>query len=375
MLAVSLRNIIETLLVPFAAAFFAATAGSAFPLKPEGETQVQVSARVDAVYYDDGLKSNDDYEPTKVTNLYQSDLKLAVDLSVTNNTKFKIVTNPMQKDIVGRAILLWQGSPGFSVIAGKDYVNIGGWDQKTWDFDTILVSPYVKTHMPWIKEKETEARVGPASSPSLAVAANLNDMGMVTLQAVNDVVVGEDKAAVFSHTRRQPSLLLEFLGSGETLKPLFQIGSYDLLHSITADLGLAVTGKEWDAHIDFSVDHRRHPPTNDGPNITKYYSLTADLTYDFGSLEILGKIAALDVQQPGGDYGVDHKGNHPGVEFDDNAFDVAVGSRYKLDGEAFKPYFAIVRRTGHFLKNVDEPQGPVDEKSDLAIQIGTTSRF
>ncbi len=340
-----------------------------------GNAEVEISARVDAVYYDDGLKKNLDYEPAKVTNVYERVLKLGLKADPSPATTFHFVADPTQEDPVERALVTWHGSAVVIVEAGINYVNVGGWEQRTWDYETVLVSPYVKTLMPWIKADDSNTRTGPASAPAVAVTANLAGIGAFTFQAVDDVVFGEDRAASFAKSHNQLALLAQFVGSGETVKPLLQLGTYDINHSLLAAVGVAVEQGQFVAHVDYMIDRRNRRPSDDRGNVTEYRSAAVDGAVRWNETELFAKVALLDVKQPGGRYGTDHVGNSPGVVFDDNALDYALGLRYKLDGDVFKPYVAIVRHTGRFLRDVDEPRGTVDDKQDLAVQVGVSSHF
>jgi hypothetical protein len=372
-----LQNITKTIDLNFWAALFwwvfCTTVANANPLVAAAE--YTLSARVGIDYTDDGLKPREDLEPTAQTNIYQGNLKLGVRYPITQKTKFSVIIDPTREDVVEEATATWQGGANFKVVAGKADINVGGWGQKNWRFDTLLVSPYVRTHMPWITEKNTEIRTGAVSKPTLSMATNILDYGALSFQIINDVIVDDDPAAGFSHSRRQPAVLAEFLGDSGLIQPLLQLTAYDLLHSAVATIGFRTKLEYWEFHTDFIFDRRNKPPSYDGRNITEYRTASVDAQVRFSQSELVGTLIVMDVKQPQGQYGVDHKGNQPGVEFDDNAFDAALGYRYKLDGDAFKPYMAIVRRSGVFLKDKSAPRGDSLHKAEARLTVGITSSF
>ncbi|MCX6125131.1 MAG: hypothetical protein NTV34_10360 [Proteobacteria bacterium] len=372
-----MQNITEIIRLNFWIALFCfgycTTVANAKQLAPEAE--YTLSARVGIDYMDDGLKPREEYEPTPQTNIYQGDLKLGVRYSVTQKTKFSLIIDPTREDLVEEAKAIWQGENDFKVVAGKTYINLGGWGQKDWRFDTLLVSPYVRALMPWIAEKNRALRTGAVSKPTLSFAANIFDYGALTFQLVNDVIVDDDPAAGFSHSRRQPAILAEFLGENGLIQPLLQLATYDINHSVVATIGVRTILEFWEIHMDFVIDRRNKPPSYDKQNITEYRNAYVDAQVRFSNSEIVGTLIVMDVKQPQGQYGVDHKGNQPGVEFDDNAFDIALGYKYKLDGEVFKPYIAIVRRSGVFLKDKNDPRGDSQYKAEAGLTVGVTSSF
>ncbi len=330
--------------------------------------------RVDARYEDHGLEREPAYSPTK-TAAFELALRLGVEVAATRRTTFEAVADSRTAGFLQAAVVRHEVSDTLAFRAGRDYVNAGGWDQKDRGVTALAPSLYVQRHMPWTVAKGTAPALGPATAAAVSVVVTFAKVGIATLQVLDDVVVGEDAAARFSHNRRQPAALFEWRGSGTTLAPLFQAGTYDLNHSAFAAAGLRLTLGALEVRGDLLIDVRGQPTSSHQRVATQYRSASIDAAYDLGEAQVFGKFAALEVVQPGNDGGKDHAANQPDVVFDDDGRTLALGARYRLDGDAFAPFVAVIVGAGRFLTDAADPGGPMKTKREVALALGVTSHF
>lgn len=157
----------------------------------------------------------------------------------------------------------------------------------------------------------------------------------------------------------------------EHLSGLAQGGLYDLNHS-----GFAVVGVHWKTpsfslYSDFVIDWRSNPTPAGEDQRTIFRSFDLDIKGYVQNFEPFIKIVALDVVQPS----PDRKGNSLGVVFDDNMIGVSLGSYWRLDGDAFKPYFAMTQSYGKFLVDTAQADGDTETNKLTEISFGLCSAF
>ena len=332
---------------------------------------LQVSLR----HTDNGLEREPAYTPTKTTG-FAYDAVLDGAFAVTPRTSVEATLRTRADGNLEAVVVRYTLSDRVVLRAGRDFVNAGGWEGKDRGVAALALSPYVRRQMPWVAAAKAGAHdPPPATAAAASASVAVPGYGTTTLQVLDDVVVGDDVAARFSHTKRQPAALFEWMGNGTALTPLIQIGSYDLNHSVLGAAGLRLAFDGFSAHTGVLIDLRGQPNSTHQSVVTQYRTATVDASYELGVWQIFGKYAASDVVQPENAGGVDHLGNQPGLVFDDNGRSYAAGVRYRLDNDAFAPYAALVGSAGRFLEDAAAPRGAIERKSERGIEFGVVSRF
>jgi hypothetical protein len=234
---------------------------------------------------------------------------------------------------------------------------------------------YLRDAVPRHAGPERRAKAAPTSAPAVTLEMPIGSLMTAALQATDDVVVGEDRAASFSHSHRQPAVLLEIRGTSPVVVPLLQVAPYDINHSLLSTLGVAMAFGGFTMHGDLILDFHNQAPSYDRRNVTRYRTVVVDASYAFAKWDLFGKVLGMDAVQPSSGGQADHRGNEPGIEFDDNEASGAFGARYHLDGDAFVPFAAVLERSGRFLRSAEDVTGATHVKRGVEWHLGLTCRL
>lgn len=331
-----------------------------------------------------------DYAKLKLTGKLNSDTEFAFQMNLLSH-KWNY-GNPA--DMIERANGTWWMSKMFGFTMGKERVNQDGWDGKdSGNFDAAWGKSV------WTTPFKTYANM-------FAIHLNPGDMGKITLQLVDDLttVSGPDFAgaadgktgrnttnrpATWNETNKQPAPVLQYTGEFGPVKPLLQIGQYDMNHSRFIDVGAKFSMADLGVTFDYLMDNYSQKvakSSGDGyeDKMLTYtnIALRADYTMKglakpfvwVSSFNRSGEkeaIAADDVkanQNPS----TNTKCAAFKACFDDNAMSLSVGSYILAMGDGWSPYVVYRSVSGKFYKagSTDEATG-----STSTIAIGAAGAF
>jgi hypothetical protein len=269
--------------------------------------------------------------------------------------------------------------PNFTVAAGYNYVNLGGFDQKSPEWLDLISSPYgTFGYTPF-----------GSVAPMLEASYNLAAGGNIAIQLLDDVARTEEETAgptaesyradrfYFQDAQKQPAAILEWIGTYGGISPLVQFALYDGIQKSQAfTLGVKANIAGMDSYIDFVQDQRkleRSPGTTENWIMT---SINVKVAYDLGMISPFVKFVSYNMKQ---DFNrLDFKGNtgrtrdyhgHEILVINDNASLYSVGARLTMWEEYFTPYLAINGKSLKVLKT-ENPEGANESRANMQIQVG-----
>ncbi len=322
--------------------------------------QLGLEYRAGIVYDDKGLDKQEGVDPSSETLVTLNVARLRLKGSLTDNAeyyfRYDMGTNKMQF-----AKVTWWMTDLIGLTVGRDKAKQNGWETYNLGYATLVGSHY--------------SALLPFSIFVDTVSLHAKVAGTLTLQLLDDQIVDDSQrpAGEFNKTRKQPAFVLEWLGEFGGIKPLVQIGSYDLNHSMYVTLSGAMSMGELDTSLTLVQDLRKSPdPTDPKKELTDTYtSIAADGSYALGKYRPFGKITYMDVKQDtnakGNSVGVNTQGD-PTFAFDDNGIEVNLGVFGPEQGKIVRPYVAMAYEAGTFYKltAADKTEG----KSKTSLYFG-----
>ena len=244
-----------------------------------------------------------------------------------------------------------------SFLAGKNYANIGGYDNKNWVYNSVLIGEYATNNAPF------------GAPVMFQVGANLGTGGAVTLQFFDDVVAS-DSWTYFSKENKQPAFSLEWTGTFGPVSPLLQVVKYDgITHSTSLALGVGVDTAGLTAYLTYAMDTRQMKTADDKSKDYKHSQISLDVKYNAGMVSPFLIYQKYDVVQPD----TDQKGNLAAGTADDNQDSLAVGLDINgVTGDNFAPYLAYKSHSQKVLKDATDIDGSTETKTQAEIILGVS---
>lgn len=261
----------------------------------------------------------------------------------------------------GAEVFYWQHNFNemLSFLAGKNYINVGGYDNKNWVYNTVMVGAYTANHLP-ISTRDV-----------FQLGVNVGTGGTVTLQFFDDVVTSSDWA-YFNKEKKQPAFSLEWTGTFGPVSPLLQIVKYDgIKHSTALALGLGVDIAGLTGYLTYNMDTRQMKQADDKSKDYKYSQLSVDLKYNAGIVAPFLIYQMFDMKQPD----KDHKGNLAAGTPDDNETSFALGLDLMVTGDNFAPYLAYKSSSQKVLKDITDVSGSTETKTQNVVTIGISGKM
>lgn len=381
------------------ASVFAAESGKTNVMIGGQSAQLSTQYRSELLKDDHGLMKSEGYKPTQTTNILLNELKMGLAGQLTKQSDYAVLldlnfsakaiaagTTPNPDSLIETAQFNWWFTDMVGMGGGKININQGGWDQKHADYAALMNSVYTDSDLPLA-----------ANAPAYQLMVKAAGAGNVTLQFTDDVVAtaatqGQTTATRanqrFNTANRQPAWTLEYAGDFGGIKPLVQIGSYDINHSRYYAIGLGYAAMGLDAYLDYIQDNRAfHTAATDGGDDKKLTDTHTTYTIDVGYT--IPKVARPFVKYSGfnvkdatssdavGVASTETKNNAQvgtsSTVFADNATQWALGSSFLMEGNHFRPYLALVNYSGKFDKGDGTDSG--ESKSNMMIKLGVMGEF
>ncbi len=324
-----------------------------------------------ALTHDDaGLTKRTGTDPVKTTSIDLWNAKLNVEGMATKDVDYRFRYN-----MTGSALELGYANlklnPMLSMLVGRYKVREGGYEGRESGYDTIASSDYMSV-LPFA-----------LYSDMIQFQANM-DFGTISLQLLNDRL---DAAAItagtaYNTSKKQPAMIAEWLGSFGDWRPLVQVGSYDMNHSMYFVVGVNGSISGLGLSLDYVNDTRAMKMGTKELKDT-HTNINVGASYAMASFTPWLKVSNYSVAQAeDSTLGLkDAEGNTTpaaaGQEaFDDNGQVVQVGVNCTVFKEAYVPYAAVVMHSGTFLN----PNGSADpmkkeELSSTMLQVGVHGKF
>ena len=367
-----------------------------------GKTNVMIggqSAKLSTYYRselnsdDHGFAKTDDNKPVKTTNISLNELKLGLDGQLTKESDYSVLldlnfsakarmagatVNP--ESLIEVAQFNWWFTDMVGLGGGKMLINQGGWDAKRIDYSFLMSSAYTDGDMPFAGD-----------APAYALMVKAGGAGTVTVQLTDDVTNCPDAAAAkgkcsqarnagarFNDENKQPAWNFEYAGDFGGIKPLLQYGSYDINHSKYFVLGFGYEGMGLEAYLDFIQDSVSYKGGADKKYTDTHSAYTLDVAYTIPKVaRPFLKYSAFNVKQATdadvAKMATETKVNSAAGAFDDNNTSWALGSSFLMEGNHFRPYFALVNKSGKYAKSTTDDTA--ESKSDMQIKLGVMGNF
>jgi hypothetical protein len=254
-----------------------------------------------------------------------------------------------------------------SVLVGRDYLNVGGFENKTHKFDEDQLSAYSTYRLPFLDVNNGK------SATVISSMFNHRLLGTISLQLTDDVTssvattAASDTAWKYINSQHlQPVGIFEWTRTFGILTPMIQVLSYDINHSLYTSAGLAFRMWPLSGYIDYVVDKKAYRD-GDEKRMTRFSNMASRLECNFASVTVFLKYSQMIANQPE----IDGIGNSTERSFDDNSLMYSAGILMKNSqlGNGFVPYLSLTRETQKVGDNARNPFSVVAEKKDV-IMLG-----
>ncbi len=376
-----------------ALAFALTTSAYAVDTAPSKATPaIGAEFRTEFINDDHGLEKLTADKAVATNTFRLTDVKISLTGEFNDATNYRLRLNMNQEswqlgnmaDLPEIAYATMRLNNHLSLTVGKDLVMQGGWDNFDQEFDAI---------------RGTSSYLAPFKyyAPAATLAFNQTH-GTLSLQVTNDVTTTSGIGTAFANDtytytnttnidgqwnsrNKQPAFILDYRGTyrGGLVRPLLQIGQYDLNHSRFIDLGAKISSGPMNVTFDYLVDNRSSKSFS-GSEKFLTYSLTAlraeytiqGLAKPFiywaqtnrtGEKDLFG----ADIQTNSTD-GADFVSNV--MHANDNSTIVSLGATYLGFGTNYAPYLVYHRGSGKY--DINGQGGSDDEKTgnQNSIRIG-----
>lgn len=309
------------------------------------------------VYDDNGLDKQEGVDASSETLVTLNVARLRLKGSLTDSAEYSIRYDLLTSK-VQYAKVTWWPTEMIGMTVGRDKTKQNGWEAYNSVYATLVGSHY-SALTPFIGFADT-------------ISLHAKVAGMVTLQLLDDQVTDDTTrpAGEFNKSKRQPAFILEWLGDMGGIKPLVQIGSYDLNHSMYFTLSGAMAMGGMDTSLTLVQDMRRSQDATDPKKelTDTYTSVVAEGSYVVGNYRPFGKVTYMDVKQDtnakGNSVGVNSQGD-PTMAFDDNGMIVNLGVFGPEQAKIVRPYIAMAYEAGTFYKLTAADKTEAKSKTSL----------
>lgn len=334
------------------------TAGMPFKIGAELRTEWN--------YSDNGIQEAVVNEAESTSSLGLNSLKLKIKGHLTSTTSFNFLLNNTpfitgttpNSDFVELGYVTHRINDMLSLRVGRDYTNFGGFERKEQEFDAFSNSLYI-----------TDSDPLGLNSDGAALLFNWEG------SAVNVQVV-QPRGALGVSTR-QPSVTAEYHGKFGAIHALAQVASYKLDNegsSMAYGVGVKYSMHGLMAHIDYGMNQ-----LDDKYDASR---IGVHVKYDMGDFIPFVKYTMFDVDQEGTDADDntgsgnalvlgDLTGSRGEIAANDNLNQWTVGSHWRMNGDVFRPYLAVVGTSGDYAAGA----GLDDSPSQIDIKVGVMSEF
>ncbi len=332
--------------------------------------------RAELLYEDHGLETREGESKQPTTRMEVQHAALKLDGKLNESTDFAMRANflrPIDPLDYGFGTHWFNKMIGWSF--GKMKVIQGGWDNQSLDsaHDVHVAGTYYGNVI--FNEYET------------MTALHVRAAGMLTVQVLNDKVMGRDALASWNNSQH-PTWIVSYKTEFGPISPMVSLGSYDDNKSRWVDAGISTTMNGLYATLDiFNRNHvvRYRDANND--NVGKANVATSITVYASYEIKGAGKpwffFSTYDDKQaedkdlnledrqynttkgPAGDFTYD--------TWDDNGQVVGGGFDLLALGERWVPYLAMISRSGKF----EDPKraGEPESKSETNVRFGAYASF
>lgn len=333
--------------------------------------KIGAQMRVEALYNNHGLEKAPGKTVHATTNLDVQNANLVLDGKLPGDNDVALgvdIRHPVAEPMMYGYITHWF-SPSIGLSAGKMRVLQGGWDHASYDDYTAHATGIYARNLVY------EANVPMA-------ALTFKTLGTVTMQILNDKIVGKNPDATWNATEH-PTWVFGWQGEFGPITPLIDVGSYDNNKSRWVDAGLKTVMNGLLGTLDLYSKNQVARRTNGAGTVVRTADVSTGMTLNV-AYEIKGTatpwfyFSSFDAKQAVDDtlglenheYNTtkDANGKVTHDIWDDNGQVIGFGVNINLLGAGWTPYAVLVTRTGKF-EDQKRPGEPED-KSDMWVRIG-----
>ena len=371
-----------------AAALLLALSAKAYAGKPEGGSKhiaLGAEYRTEFIHDDHGIQKLATEKPPTTNSFRLTDTKIVLAGEFSESTNFRVrlnvnadswqLGNPADLPEVAYGTMRLNNH--LSLTIGKDLVLQGGWDNFDNEYDAIWGSTIYLAPFKYYAPTATFAFNQSYGTLSLQLTNDVTTNSGITTAITKDTHVNTSHADGISNTNnRQPAFILDYRGSycAGMVRPLLQMGQYDLNHSRFIDLGVKIARGPLHVTFDYLLDNRASTSKGGGDKFLTY-TLTA-LRVDYNINDIAKPfIYFAQVNRTGEKnvYGVDITTNSiKNADFssgtlygNDNASIMSLGASYLGFGANYVPYLVYHGGSGKYDLSGSEKSG-----AQTSIRLG-----
>lgn len=317
--------------------------------------KIGAQIRTEWNYSDNGLQEFDGSEPDSSSNLALVALKLKIKGHLSNKTSFNflldntpyVTTTAPNTDFVELGYITHKLSDMVSLRVGRDYTNYGGFERKEQDYAAFSNSMYV-----------LGADSFGLSTDGIGLMFNWGHAAKVNVQVFQPDTQAD-----------QPAATVEYKGKFGPVKVLAQLASYKLPgfeSSMAYGVGLKYKEHGLMAHLDYGMNQEK--------DVRDISRIGVHVKYDMGDFVPFVKYTMFEADPEVGESDNSAIGATAGyaqvAQLDGNMNQWTVGSHWRMDGNVFRPYIAVVGTSGDFVDGSDE-----ESPSQIDLKIGVNSEF
>jgi len=321
---------------------------------PRGHHEIRFDYNFGINYGDESFQSGEEKKASEMT----SQAYLSVFQKLKTNTNFHAYVDLLSDsdqviDAVDIAKVDRKFNSHFSFSLGRNYLNVGGFENKALRYDELAVSSYTAYQLPFSDVN------GGRSATVIQSDVSFSWLGDISLQITEDVVSiseedgGSDADWSYMNTRqRQPVGIVQWSVSFGQIVPQIQVSSYDLNHSLYLGAGVGFDLWILSGYFDYAVDQRAYRDDEEEKKI-EFSNMVAKIEFDLGAVVPFIKYSQLTAEQPD----IDGLGNSSEDSFDDNSITMSGGFYMKSSytGDAFVPYLGYMHKSQNINDNPRDP--------------------
>lgn len=250
----------------------------------------------------------------------------------------------------------WSLGENHAVIFGKQKTRVFGWEYRLSNPLTIFKSHGMGT--------------SPFAYDDMVAFENKYSWGSVTLQLVEDKApdlasnpkIAANTGATSGWTNdnpagavvtKQPAVFLEYIGAFGPIKPLLQAGMYDMGHSSIYAAGLLFEAADFAADVDYTIHNIGAKGVKTGVTkeenlISTSTTIALNMSYRMGDYKPFLHYSMYDMEEFTNSGQAKSSVNSAITDFDDNASLAGLGLEFVQNGDAFRPYVALMMESGKF---------------------------
>lgn len=322
------------------------------------------------VHTDDGLKP--DGSQTKETDFGVKAAKIALRGKLTDQLTWNVLYQTDKAPGLERYWITNKVSDQLDVSIGQQKIRTYGWHRRL----SSSINPVRAAYLDYNPLKDVMAvdfayKMG-SHSLALTLAKDYFDTDATCLSSGAGCSSWNGR-----DVQKQPAVLLEWAGNYGGLQPMLQYAMYDKGKSATGSFGIRYQTDLIESYVDYTLDTRKAKGLDATTGLAEEQEKTINGLvvygeYKAGSVSPFLHFSTLNVD----DFtaaGVPEPDTNKDGELKDNEQTIVLGSYFENWGKLYRPYAALARYSGKYLK--DAATNEKEDRSKLDVMLGLNGKF